>query len=717
MGGRESLPVESVGRAPSARSQADLFWADLVGVAPAPRRMRGARPVEAWEAIPPPQFQALVPPFAPRPPVAGCAGAAVSVIDRFPVDGSTLDPRQKGLIDTLAAQVVASHATPTPVSTLCLVGHTDESGDPAPNLLLGTRRADAVQAELKAAIDRRSAGLSGRLDFRPSSVGEGSPLAPNTTPDGQARNRAVEVLFGRAAARVCHRPAVSAVDPAALNVFRVGRRDFNAGTVTVVGRPVPLRGTVFYPATTNGSGTPFATTLKGRAPMVVMAHGNHGLFHPPAKRTTEVCGNPGGFLPILNHTGYDYLQEQLARMGVVAISVDCAPTNCKGLTATNIRERAEMIVQTLLHFEGLDRTDLTFKDKLDLRRVGLMGHSRGAEAVLVASEILAAPGAPVSATVKGVISIAPTDAGASSGRPDGYAFMAVLPAADGDVVSNDGAKFYDQAVPSPFKCQLYIHGASHNLFNRQWVNNDGLGPALLTRPQQERILSAYGCAFYRQVLLGHPMLRFLRVDELPPATRTDVVHVSFEQPGVTTVDDHENRNVALNALGQATAQTAGLTANEFDFSQAGASPFNGTFFGNTVGLVATTTAPAGRFRSALGAARDLTGKELWVRAAEVYDGASVPAGATGYKLGLEDDAGRVAFADSNDAGGLPRPYDRRSFDVAAGNPDFTKTILKTQRFPATCFQGAFDVRKVRAVILQLDRGDSRAIALDQLQIV
>jgi hypothetical protein len=359
-----------------------------------------------------------------------------------------------------------------------------------------------------------------------------------------------------------------------------------------------------------------------------------------------------------------------------------------------------------------------FRGRLDFDRVGLLGHSRGGEAVLVAADILAAPGSPVAARIKGVLSLAPTDTNGSR-RPSGFAFMAILPAADGDVVDNDGAKFYDQAVPDPFKCQLYVHGASHNLFNRQWVNNDGLGPALLNRLEQERILTAYGCAFFRQVLLGQPLVKFLRVDELPPATRTDVVHVSFEQPGSVTVDDHENRNVALNTLGQPTTQRGGLTADEFDFSRSGAKTFNSSFFGNTVGLVATTTAAAGRFRSGLGAARDLTGKEVWVRAAEVYDGARVPAGASGYKLGLEDGSGRVAFVDSNDAGGLPRPYDRRTFDVAAGLSDRTKTILKTQRFPATCFSGAsaFDVRDVRAVVVQLDRGDRRAIALDQLQIV
>jgi hypothetical protein len=46
-------------------------------------------------------------------------------------------------------------------------------------------------------------------------------------------------------------------------------------------------------------------------------------------------------------------------------------------------------------------------------------------------------------------------------------------------------------------------------------------------------------------------------------------------------------------------------------------------------------------------------------------------------------------------------------------------MLKTQRFPVSCFDGpaTFDIRTVRAVVLQLDRGDKRAIAVDQLQIV
>jgi dienelactone hydrolase len=641
------------------------------------------------------------------------------VIDRFPVDRFTIDARQRREIDAVAARIVASQRSVLPIVAVCLVGHADETGTDQHNLVLGGNRASAVERELRTAIDRRRAGLAARLAFRPSSVGESQPLEPNTTPEGRARNRSVEILLGCGQPNACLRPPVAADDPTSLCLFPVGTRDFDAGTVTVEGRTVPLKGTVFYPGDRAGANAPFARSFRGRAPVVVLAHGNHGLFFDPTNRRVEDCDDLGCFLPIPNHKGYDYLQELYARMGMVAISVDCGPTNCEGLSPTNIRERAGMIVQSLVHFELLNRTDPTFRDHLDFTRVGLLGHSRGGEAVLVAAETLAAPSPPVAATVRGVVSVAPTDDGTSSGTPTGFAFMAVLPAADGDVSTNDGAKFYDRAVPSPFKAQLYIHGGCHNFFNRQWEVNEGRGPALLCRAEQERILAAYSCAFYRQVLLAQAQIKFLRVDELPPGVRNDVVHVSIEQSGVVTVDDHENRNVAVNTLGQATAQTGGLTADEFDFSQAGQRRFNATFFGNTVGLVARTTAVTGRFRSSLGSPRDLTNREIWVRAAEVYNGTSVPAGATGYRLGLEDGGNRVAFVDSDDAGGLPRPYDRRSFDVATGRADRTKTILKTQRFPAACFEAppGFDIRDVRAIVLQLDRNDRRAIALDQLQIV
>jgi hypothetical protein len=102
--------------------------------------------------------------------------------------------------------------------------------------------------------------------------------------------------------------------------------------------------------------------------------------------------------------------------------------------------------------------------------------------------------------------------------------------------------------------------------------------------------------------------------------------------------------------------------------------------------------------------------EIWIRAAEVTDGSSVPAGATGFKLGLEDANGVQAFLDSDVVGGLPRPYSR--------NPGMIKTMLNTLRFRCGCFGGGkFKLGAIRAILIKCDRKDERAFAFDDLQIV
>lgn len=71
--------------------------------------------------------------------------------------------------------------------------------------------------------------------------------------------------------------------------------------------------------------------------------------------------------------------------------------------------------------------------------------------------------------------------------------------------------------------------------------------------------------------------------------------------------------------------------------------------------------------------------------------------------------------------GCPRPYDRSADDLAIFGDDFTKTMLKTLRFPVSCIaaraERGFDPKKIRAIVLWMDRNDGRELAFDQLQIV
>lgn len=260
-----------------------------------------------------------------------------------------------------------------------------------------------------------------------------------------------------------------------------------------------------------------------------------------------------------------------------------------------------------------------------------------------------------------------------------------------------------------YKSQLYVHDACHNFFNRQWLNNDNGGSLpTIARAGHERVLLAYGCAFFRHGLAGHPTVRFLVGTALPPAVPVSLVHLAFKWNKTLTVDDHQDGNtIAKNSMNEPTAQSGGLTADEYGMSQTAANQFNGSFYGDSVGMVAVTRKGGGRFRSQLKPKTTVAGKEIWIRVADVFD-TTFPASATGFRLGLEIASGAVKWVDSDDVGGVPLPFDRGGW---------TKSMLKTLRFPVSCFGLSRRERDVRAIVLRLNRAQPRPLAFDDLQIV
>jgi hypothetical protein len=492
----------------------------------------------------------------------------------------------------------------------------------------------------------------------------------------------------------CVDPPV-AVSPSSLNLFPVGWFEYSDGN---------RKGSVYYPAEDDGEKEPFNERLAklGRVPIVFMAHGNHSPADP-------------------SYLGYDYFQQDLAKMGMIAVSVDCNTLNGGFGGVQNIEDRADLIIDNIAYFQGLDGdANSILVERIDFGHVGLMGHSRGGDAVVTIPTVIALPGV----TIKSGLALAPTNFrfwhGLSTIQPQGYAFMTILPAGDGDVRDNNGAQFYDTAVPGPFKSQLYVHYTNHNFFNRQWLDDDSLWtppqPAVISRNAHERILTTYGCALFRATLLSHNTARYLAGYRLPAGVMTQHVHLSYQVDKALTVDNHEDGNtIAKNSLNRPTTQLAGMSADEFPFMQAsagGGAPgaFNDSFYGETVGMVVKTGRAGRIFRSELNKATNLAKIEIWIRAAEVTDGASVPPGATGFKLGLEDISGVRAWVGSDAVGGLPRPYAR--------NPGMIKTMLKTLRFKGACFEAArFKINRIQAILIQCDRKDERAFAFDDLQIV
>ncbi len=113
-------------------------------------------------------------------------------LDNFGFDKSVVTADHlKQIREILVPTIEASWKTMQPIDLIRLVGHTDDTGKEKYNEGLGDRRAEAVAAVLLKIYPR-----SGRVKIViEKSPGETQPTADNRTPEGQARNRRVEVFI------------------------------------------------------------------------------------------------------------------------------------------------------------------------------------------------------------------------------------------------------------------------------------------------------------------------------------------------------------------------------------------------------------------------------------------------------------------------------------------------------------------------------------------
>ncbi|MES2950361.1 MAG: OmpA family protein [Pseudomonadota bacterium] len=94
-----------------------------------------------------------------------------------------LKPESKDTLDQIAKLLSG-----TPALKLLVVGHTDNVGEFAANTDLSKRRADAVVAVLASQYK------ADRKRLTPVGVSFASPIAPNTSEEGKAKNRRVELV-------------------------------------------------------------------------------------------------------------------------------------------------------------------------------------------------------------------------------------------------------------------------------------------------------------------------------------------------------------------------------------------------------------------------------------------------------------------------------------------------------------------------------------------
>lgn len=281
---------------------------------------------------------------------------------------------------------------------------------------------------------------------------------------------------------------VNFTDPAtpSFDEYKVGRvqlQEPNAAGGGVTGpngqANLQIRGSLYYPGDRS---TP--------APVIMLVHGNHSSCDTGTAPDCTVFKR--------NDRGYAYLAMNLASWGYAVISIDQDQLMYyqDGDEGKGMHQRRRYMAATLDAFHQATTTGLgalsddnnigdSLVGKLDFSRpIGLMGHSRGGDAVssfIDYNRTRPAPGRRYD--IGGVISVAPVDY--ERRAPTGVAYMTILPYCDGDVSNLQGARMYergqyvDPANDDPF-IQVSVLGTNHNYFNSVWSadNDDAAGQLL-----------------------------------------------------------------------------------------------------------------------------------------------------------------------------------------------------------------------------------------------
>jgi len=223
---------------------------------------------------------------------------------------------------------------------------------------------------------------------------------------------------------------------------------------------VPLNGIVWYPKE------------KGRYPLVLCIHGNH-----PAQEFSEA--------------GYDYLGEHLASLGIIFVSVD------ENFLNGSIGNENDARAYVLLHHA---KTILSWNNDpsnplygiLDTQNIGIIGHSRGGEAVVHAASFNKLSRYPDNGTlefdfnlpIRAVVSIAPIEGqykpSMKTISTNNINYLVLHGSQDGDVFFFAGTRLYNSVQLSEefIKASFWIYGANHAQFNSIWAEKQDPFPSL-----------------------------------------------------------------------------------------------------------------------------------------------------------------------------------------------------------------------------------------------
>ena len=488
---------------------------------------------------------------------------------------------------------------------------------------------------------------------------------------------------------------------------------------------VPLRGVGHYP---DGPG-PF--------PLVLIVHGNHTPTHA-------------------SHTGYSYLTSLLASHGMIAISIDENFLN--GNVTGEMDARAIVLLRHLQRWRSWNGTAVhPLFNKVDLSRIGLAGHSRGGEAVIVANLFNQTlhngsdPDHDFDFDLDALYAIAPVDGQIGlgyAGTPvviNDADYFIMHGSRDGDVFNFPGQKAYDRAFPNAgnaggSKGLLFVHGANHAYWNEEWVHTDdsvfyGISSpiAQIGAPPQRDLGEVYVSGFFQWSLLGK---------EAYEALLTGDVSFGGLPSGVTLVHQYSNRDrLDLNNFEEdhdsATGTHAGVTNagnlllpfSDQDITgnwTSGTCTLSNPFFlwHQTSGLVAGWNSTSATYTVNLPADVGTlveTFPYLTLRIGQIYESpvSLNPAGA-GKDLSLQLQLGGTAahLLKVSNFDDLPYPAETtRPFQNCVGN--VSKSVPKTVRIPLRSFivnRSDWPLADISQIQIKFANSGTGLVVIDDVQL-
>ncbi|GAB3200288.1 hypothetical protein GCM10027062_19330 [Nocardioides hungaricus] len=330
--------------------------------------------------------------------------------------------------------------------------------------------------------------------------------------------------------------------------------------------PLELTGRVYAPAGAAGQ----------RLPLAVLAH---GLFWTCANDATgklaPVWPCRGRMTSIRSDRGYDYLGRTLAARGMVVVSVGMNGVNAGEMGEVGDRARGQVVYQHLRMWRRLVRTGAgplagaftergtrrpanpDFRGAVDLRNVGLLGHSRGGRGVMWAAADVQRDRVPRGVRLRAVFGMAAAeppflDRRARRLRVSRVPVMTWIGGCD--ATGDDSYNRLARRGDNPVNIAITVAGANHNNLNERWAaesgrpggtddathpdgqpgrcyaaDGSGLQETLGYRPEQ-RVAATYVGAFFARYLQGDRRYDAVLTGEQQPVSDLARVDVRWYQP-------------------------------------------------------------------------------------------------------------------------------------------------------------------------------------------